>query len=88
MSERPTSLGPVKRVGHKGADLVAPGNTLESFGAALEAGVDMIEFDVLQLRDRSLVLAHDYADATKREPRRDSTTSRARPMRGSSSTWT
>ena len=68
MSERPTSLGPVKRVGHKGADLVAPGNTLESFGAALEAGVDMIEFDVLRLRDRRLVLAHDNADATKREP--------------------
>ena len=36
-----------RRVGHKGADLIAPGNTLASFDAALEAGVDMIEFDVL-----------------------------------------
>jgi glycerophosphoryl diester phosphodiesterase len=35
------------RVGHKGADLIAPGNTGQSFDAALEAGVDMIEFDVL-----------------------------------------
>lgn len=58
----------LKRVGHKGADLIAPGNTLESFGAALECGVDMIEFDVLRLRDGRLVLAHDYGDAAKREP--------------------
>ena len=56
------------RVGHKGADHVAPGNTLESFEAALEHGVDMIEFDVLPLRDGRLVLAHDYEDATQREP--------------------
>lgn len=53
-----------RRIGHKGADLIAPGNTLASFDAALQAGVDMIEFDVLP-RDRldpasPLVLAHDY----------------------------
>jgi glycerophosphoryl diester phosphodiesterase len=58
----------VKRVGHKGADLVAPGNTISSFEAALDAGVDMIEFDVLRLRDGRLVLSHDYRDAAKREP--------------------
>ena len=58
----------MKRVGHKGADHVAPGNTPESFTAALEAGVDMIEFDVLRLRDGRLVLAHDYEDAASREP--------------------
>ena len=58
----------MKRVGHKGADLVAPGNTIASFEAALAAGVDMIEFDVLPLRDGRLVLAHDYADAKKRQP--------------------
>jgi glycerophosphoryl diester phosphodiesterase len=55
------------RVGHKGADHVAPGNTVESFQAALEHGVDMIEFDVLRARDGRLVLAHDYADAESRE---------------------
>ena len=37
----------VRRVGHKGADHIAPGNTLASFDAALAARVDMIEFDVL-----------------------------------------
>jgi glycerophosphoryl diester phosphodiesterase len=58
----------VKRVGHKGADHVAPGNTFESFQAALDAGVDMIEFDVLRLRDGRLVLAHDHEDAAKRTP--------------------
>ncbi len=54
------------RVGHKGADHVAPGNTFESFRAALEHGVDMIEFDILKARDGRLVLAHDYEDATGR----------------------
>jgi glycerophosphoryl diester phosphodiesterase len=57
----------MKRVGHKGADHVAPGNTAESFRAALAAGVDMIEFDVLNLRGGELVLAHDYKDAASRE---------------------
>lgn len=36
------------RIGHKGADAIVPGNTLASFQAAVEAGVDMIEFDVLR----------------------------------------
>src|SRR5947209_584934 len=57
----------LRRVGHKGADLIAPGNTLASFDAALEAGVDMIEFDVLPSReDGRLLLAHDYRDAARR----------------------
>jgi glycerophosphoryl diester phosphodiesterase len=56
-------------VGHKGADLIAPGNTLASFDAALQAGVDMIEFDVLPERESGrLVLAHDYAAAARGEP--------------------
>ena len=55
------------RVGHKGADHVAPGNTLASFEAALAHGVDMIEFDVLRTRDGRLVLAHDWEDADSRE---------------------
>ena len=59
----------LRRVGHKGADLIAPGNTYGSFDAALAAGVDMIEFDVLPERggDR-LLLAHDYDDAGSRAP--------------------
>ena len=35
--------------------------------AALEHGVDMIEFDVLRDPDGRLVLAHDYEDAAERE---------------------
>jgi glycerophosphoryl diester phosphodiesterase len=58
---------PVLRVGHKGADAVVPGNTCASFDAALHAGVDMIEFDVLEA-DGCLVLAHDFHDAHTREP--------------------
>jgi len=55
------------RVGHKGADGIVAGNTLASFDAALGVGVDMIEFDVLEV-DGRLVLAHDYRDARRREP--------------------
>ncbi len=66
----------MRLVGHKGADLIAPGNTLESFAAAVAAGVDTIEFDVLWLADAHLpleqraplVVAHDWADATQRTP--------------------
>jgi glycerophosphoryl diester phosphodiesterase len=53
----------VKRIGHKGADAVAPGNTLESFRAAVELGVDMIELDVLRNRDGEFVIAPDSGDA-------------------------
>ncbi len=38
----------LKRIGHKGADSIRPGNTLESFEAAVVAGVEMIELDVLR----------------------------------------
>jgi glycerophosphoryl diester phosphodiesterase len=55
------------RIGHKGADLIAPGNTTGSFDAALDAGVDMIEFDVLRTRTRT-VLAHDFGDVARRSP--------------------
>ena len=58
-------MSALRRVGHKGADLIAPPNTRASFDAALDAGVDMIEFDVLPARwpadgDTPLILAHDY----------------------------
>jgi glycerophosphoryl diester phosphodiesterase len=50
------------RIGHKGADALAPGNTLESFAAAVEAGVDAIEFDVLRPR-ADFGEAADWRDA-------------------------
>ncbi len=40
----------MKRIGHKGADSIRPGNTLESFEAAVAAGAEMIELDVLRPR--------------------------------------
>jgi len=54
------------RVGHKGAPALAPGNTLASFDAALAAGVDMIEFDVLLSReDSELHVAHDRGELAR-----------------------
>jgi glycerophosphoryl diester phosphodiesterase len=60
-----------RRIGHKGADHIAPGNTLASFDAALSNDVDMIEFDVLPENldgTGRLLLAHDYVDAARRKP--------------------
>jgi glycerophosphoryl diester phosphodiesterase len=57
-----------RRIGHKGADAVAIGNTPESFDAAVELGVDMIELDVLRAKEGRLIVAHDYHDALVRRP--------------------
>ncbi len=58
------------RVGHKGAAALAPGNTLASFDAALAAGVDMIEFDVLAVpgRGEQLYVAHDRGALDEHDP--------------------
>src|SRR5437763_8400718 len=53
-----------KRIGHGGASALAPANTLASFDAALEVGVDMVEFDVRAWRGE-LVLAHTILDARR-----------------------
>lgn len=42
--------GSLLRIGHKGADAIIAGNTVKSFEAAVEAGVDIVEFDVLRPR--------------------------------------
>ncbi len=57
-----------RRIGHKGADAIATGNTPESFDAAVDHGVDMIELDVLRAKEGKLVVAHDYHDALVRRP--------------------
>jgi glycerophosphoryl diester phosphodiesterase len=68
---KPPRRGGPRRVGHKGAAHIEPGNTLASFDAALRHGVDMIELDVLSERaDGSgrLLVAHDYEDMRQRSP--------------------
>ena len=45
-------------IGHRGAAALAPENTLPSFRAAVAAGVDLVEFDVLGLHSGELVVAH------------------------------
>jgi glycerophosphoryl diester phosphodiesterase len=57
-----------RRIGHKGADAIVKGNTVESFEAALEHGAEIIEFDVLRTREGRLIIAHDAHDASMRRP--------------------
>jgi glycerophosphoryl diester phosphodiesterase len=66
-----SSLKRMRRVGHKGAAHIEPGNTLASFDAALRHGVDMIELDVLSEHPDGtgrLLVAHDYEDMRSRVP--------------------
>ena len=66
-----SSLIRPRRVGHKGAAHIEPGNTLASFNAALRHGVDMIELDVLSEHPDGrgrLLVAHDYRDLARRTP--------------------
>jgi glycerophosphoryl diester phosphodiesterase len=51
-----------ERIGHGGASALERANTLESFDAAADVGVDMVEFDVRAWRGE-LVLAHTMLDA-------------------------
>jgi glycerophosphoryl diester phosphodiesterase len=53
--------GEFARVGHRGASALAPENTLRALELAVELGCDMLEFDVLDLVDGTLVLAHSNA---------------------------
>ncbi|HEY6762428.1 MAG TPA: glycerophosphodiester phosphodiesterase [Baekduia sp.] len=71
MKHKTTDHRTGRRIGHKGADHIAPGNTLASFDAALAHGCDMVEFDVLPERadgSGALILAHDFKDAGRRQP--------------------
>jgi glycerophosphoryl diester phosphodiesterase len=62
------SVPAYRRIGHKGADAIVTGNTPESFDAAVEQGVDMIELDLLRAKEGKLVVAHDHHDALVRKP--------------------
>jgi glycerophosphoryl diester phosphodiesterase len=56
------------RIGHRGAATLAPANTLASFRAALEVGVDLIEFDVVADRSGRLVISHSVAEIRPETP--------------------
>jgi glycerophosphoryl diester phosphodiesterase len=58
--------GDFARVGHRGASALAPENTLEALQLAVELGCDMLEFDVLDLADGTLVLVHDLRRSARR----------------------
>jgi glycerophosphoryl diester phosphodiesterase len=59
--------GPLIRVGHRGAAALAPANTLRSIELALEAGVDLVELDVLGRPGGAVVLGHSRGELA-REP--------------------
>ncbi len=60
MTRLRSDSGPI-RIGHRGAAALAPENTLASLQAAVELGVDYVEFDVIEHGDE-LVLAHSFAE--------------------------
>jgi glycerophosphoryl diester phosphodiesterase len=59
------------RIGHRGAASLAPENTLDSFRAAVEVGVDLVEFDVVAAPSGTLVVAHSRADIHDETPSLD-----------------
>ena len=62
--------GPL-RIGHRGAASLARENTLRSFRAAIEIGVDLVEFDVVAAPGGELVVAHSQADIDGETPSLD-----------------
>src|SRR5215213_6287556 len=46
-------------VAHRGANRVAPENTLPAYQAAIALGCEYVEIDVRATRDGALVLVHD-----------------------------
>jgi glycerophosphoryl diester phosphodiesterase len=54
------------RIGHRGAAALAPGNSLAALERGVAEGVHAVEFDVIDLADGTLVLAHseDLEDVT------------------------
>lgn len=60
------------RIGHRGAATLAPENTLPSLRAAVDAGVDLIEFDVIAAPpDDALVVAHSVPEMQAETPTLD-----------------
>jgi glycerophosphoryl diester phosphodiesterase len=69
-----TDLAARPVIGHRGAALYAPENTLESFQLALAQGADALEFDVRAAADGEAMVIHD--------PTLDRTTDLSGPVAG------
>ena len=46
-------------IGHRGANKIAPENTLKAFQKAIDLKADYVEFDVHQSKDGEIVVIHD-----------------------------
>ncbi len=46
-------------IAHRGANTIAPENTLKAFQKAIELGADFIEFDLWRTKDGHLMVSHD-----------------------------
>ncbi len=57
-------------IAHRGANNIAPENTLKSFKKAIELGADFVEFDVHLSKDGEIIIMHD--DNTLRTTGKDS----------------
>ena len=58
-----------KVIAHRGVTTRAPGNTMAAFHAAVELGVDAVEFDVRLTRDGVPIVHHNwYIDESAAEP--------------------
>lgn len=61
--------GAVLKIGHRGAPVLAPENTLASLAAAIDHGVDLVEIDVTSVKETgSLALAHSPVQLTPDSP--------------------
>ena len=49
----------IQLTAHRGIKGLIPENTIPSFRAALDLGVDVLEYDVHMSRDRELAIMHD-----------------------------
>ncbi|MFX1442568.1 MAG: glycerophosphodiester phosphodiesterase [Promethearchaeota archaeon] len=57
MNEKPKNK--IFIIGHRGANSIAPENTLKAFQKAIELGADCVEFDVHESKDGKIVVMHD-----------------------------
>ena len=58
---RKADTGRVLILGHRGAEALAPENTMAAFEAGLKAGADILELDVQLTADGRVIVFHDFA---------------------------